>query len=210
MEVKTDYTKDSGIDDKLIAKSSLLNDFEFTDNIAYDQKYEVDALGTSTGGIYRTNRSGTRVEINNIDNALYVYVAGTKRLTVNPIGFGVYDSDGTLTGRIYSVSLVAKEVTLDNTYGTVSLIGTSAGAGDNTLMPNGDGIIDLGGGSNRWLNVAAVRYYSQTAYWEAGAGDPENVVTAPVGSLWSRTNGGAGTTLYVKETGAGNTGWAAK
>lgn len=44
----------------------------------------------------------------------------------------------------------------------------------------------------------------------AGTGTPESSVTAPVGSLYLRSNGGAGTTLYVKESGAGNTGWVAK
>ena len=29
-------------------------------------------------------------------------------------------------------------------------------------------------------------------------------------SLYSRTDGGAGTSLYVKESGTGNTGWVAK
>lgn len=43
-----------------------------------------------------------------------------------------------------------------------------------------------------------------------GTGSPEGVVTAGVGCLYSRTNGGAGTTLYVKESGTGNTGWVAK
>lgn len=46
--------------------------------------------------------------------------------------------------------------------------------------------------------------------WTAGSGSPEGVVTAPVGSLYSRTNGGAGTSLYVKESGVSNTGWVAK
>lgn len=45
--------------------------------------------------------------------------------------------------------------------------------------------------------------------WYAGNGSPETVVTANVGSLYSRLDGGAGTTLYVKESGTGNTGWAA-
>lgn len=45
---------------------------------------------------------------------------------------------------------------------------------------------------------------------QGGDGSPEGVVTAPVGSLWLRANGGAGTTLYVKESGTGNTGWVAK
>ncbi len=41
----------------------------------------------------------------------------------------------------------------------------------------------------------------------SGTGTPEGVVTAGVSSLWGRTDGGAGTTLYIKESGAGNTGW---
>lgn len=46
--------------------------------------------------------------------------------------------------------------------------------------------------------------------WIAGAGSPEGAVSAPVGSFYSRTDGGVGTSFYVKESGAGNTGWAAK
>lgn len=44
----------------------------------------------------------------------------------------------------------------------------------------------------------------------AGTGSPEGVVTAPVGSIYMRKDGAAGTTLYVKESGTGNTGWIAK
>jgi hypothetical protein len=44
----------------------------------------------------------------------------------------------------------------------------------------------------------------------AGANTPEGAVTAPVGSLFLRTNGGTSTTLYVKQSGSGNTGWVAK
>lgn len=44
-----------------------------------------------------------------------------------------------------------------------------------------------------------------------GAGSPEGVVTANRGCLYLRSDGGAGTTLYVKESGDGlKTGWAAK
>lgn len=43
-----------------------------------------------------------------------------------------------------------------------------------------------------------------------GAGSPENVVTAPPGSMYTDTGGGAGTTLYIKESGSGDTGWIAK
>ena len=44
----------------------------------------------------------------------------------------------------------------------------------------------------------------------SGTGTPEGVVTAPVGTLFLRTDGGVSTTLYVKTSGAGNTGWTAK
>ena len=49
-----------------------------------------------------------------------------------------------------------------------------------------------------------------STYITGGAGSPEGVISAAVGSLYLRTDGGAGTSLYVKESGTGNTGWAAK
>lgn len=43
-----------------------------------------------------------------------------------------------------------------------------------------------------------------------GTGTPEAFVTAPIGTLYIASGGGAATTLYVKTSGAGNTGWTAK
>lgn len=43
-----------------------------------------------------------------------------------------------------------------------------------------------------------------------GAGTPEGVVTGRPGSIFKRTDGGAGTGFYVKESGFSNTGWVAK
>lgn len=48
---------------------------------------------------------------------------------------------------------------------------------------------------------------SRTRY---GLGSPETVVTAPVGTLYLRSDGGSNTTLYVKESGILNIGWVAK
>jgi len=50
----------------------------------------------------------------------------------------------------------------------------------------------------------------QSLYDRFGSGSPESVVTAPVGAVYHRTDGGAGTSFYVKESGSGNTGWVAK
>jgi hypothetical protein len=58
--------------------------------------------------------------------------------------------------------------------------------------------------------AGAVSVSGTAATFTSGTGSPESVKTAPVGSLYTRTDGGASTTLYVKESGAGNTGWIAK
>jgi hypothetical protein len=44
----------------------------------------------------------------------------------------------------------------------------------------------------------------------SGNGSPEAAITAPIGSMYLRADGGAATSLYVKESGAGNTGWVGK
>jgi hypothetical protein len=67
---------------------------------------------------------------------------------------------------------------------------------------------ETGAGNTGW--VAYVSATAVAALVQTGAGTPEAAVTAPVGTLFLRTNGGASTTLYVKESGAGNTGWVAK
>ena len=41
----------------------------------------------------------------------------------------------------------------------------------------------------------------------SGVSAPEGSVTAPIGSLFLRSDGGTATSLYVKESGTGNTGW---
>lgn len=78
-----------------------------------------------------------------------------------------------------------------------------------------DNANDIGAsGSNRPRNI-----YSGTGVqaprlgltanidWTQGAGSPEGVVAKDVGALYSRNNGSAGGTVYVKESGSGNTGW---
>lgn len=49
-----------------------------------------------------------------------------------------------------------------------------------------------------------------TSRWTSGTGSPEGSVTASSGALYTNISGGSGTTLYVKETGTGNTGWVGK
>ncbi len=99
----------------------------------------------------------------------------------------------------------AQGVTIANTYtsptnyealsiswtGNVARIQPTAGSGGGTVQ-------------------RAEYFTTGSVFWSSGSGSPEGVVTAPVGSLYTRTDGGSGTTLYVKESGTGDTGWTAK
>lgn len=55
-----------------------------------------------------------------------------------------------------------------------------------------------------------LRVNTLSSYHRVGTGSPEGVVSAPIGTLYSRTDGDVNTTLYVKVSGSGNTGWVAK
>jgi hypothetical protein len=46
--------------------------------------------------------------------------------------------------------------------------------------------------------------------WSSGPGAPNGVIVGSVGHLYTDTTGGAGTTLWVKESGIGSGGWVAK
>lgn len=82
--------------------------------------------------------------------------------------------------------------------------------------PNVDGVVNNGAAAA--TNVVDPQYLASGTGLETkggridrtGTGSPEGVLTAGIGSTWHRTDGGAGTCLYVKESGAGNVGWVAK
>lgn len=73
--------------------------------------------------------------------------------------------------------------------------------------------VDLAVADNAPANINAsgplgVQWTGAKVY--AGSGSPENAIAANMGSLYLRTDGGSGTTLYAKESGTGKTGWVAK
>jgi hypothetical protein len=65
-------------------------------------------------------------------------------------------------------------------------------------------------GELRFMAGAKMRFDDAGPIITSGTGTPEGAVTAPISSVYHRTDGGAGTSLYVKESGTGNTGWVAK
>ena len=82
------------------------------------------------------------------------------------------------------------------------------------LYPASDDTKQLGLITRRWAQNFSREFRPGTSAapptWTSGVGSPEGVLRAVIGSMYTREDGGAGTTLYVKESGTGNTGWVAK
>lgn len=80
------------------------------------------------------------------------------------------------------------------------------------LRSSSDNVNSNGAISFRWASTYSTRYFigAGNVSQNSGAGSPEGSITAVVGSTFQRSDGGAGTCFYVKESGTGNTGWVAK
>ena len=103
--------------------------------------------------------------------------------------------DGTNWYHFYAEDFAAFGGTVANTYGLY--------VEEQTYGTNNYGIV---------LNGANCMHLRGTAGPKlcAGSGTPESAVIAPIGSMYMRSDGGAGTSMYVKESGTGNTGWVGK
>lgn len=75
-------------------------------------------------------------------------------------------------------------------------------------LKTAEGVADL----NRMLETlfALVAGDGQKQKVYNGSGSPEGAVVADIGSLYLRLDGSGSTSLYVKESGTGATGWVAK
>jgi|688.fasta_scaffold2549657_1 hypothetical protein len=71
-------------------------------------------------------------------------------------------------------------------------------------------IIGVGGFDQMTVNNNGHIILSNGSIIASGTSSPENVVIAPVGSIYTNTSGSTLTTLYIKTSGSGNTGWTAK
>lgn len=113
---------------------------------------------------------------------------------------------------------------LPPTIGTSSINGlltVSKGTGDRVEFEFSYGSSGTVGGAynDKYHASFAATNTSPNARWSGwsryllartGTGSPEGVIAAPVGSVYVNSSGGAGATLYIKESGTGSTGWAAK
>ena len=112
------------------------------------------------------------------------------------------------------------KIILSNTSGLPLFDGDSLGSGNAGNAVKIDGNLSAASDDTRSIGTALRRYQTGfikqlfigdgTPIVTSGAGSPEGVLSAAVGSVYTRTDGGVGTTLYVKESGVSNTGWGPK
>ena len=140
----------------------------------------------------------------------------------------------------YTTDGVSGSWRIDKRVGTLTSVNTANGRpiSDATIIPNGNGDLevytgnvaswyfrdggtiepiggfnDLGTPASRLgtVHLIDVSFGASGAIIDSfGTGSPEGAKTANVGSTYRRSDGGPGTTFYVKESGTGNTGWVAK
>jgi hypothetical protein len=83
-------------------------------------------------------------------------------------------------------------------------------AGDQIQVTNADGAAGATITSS-YIDVKTEYRINGALVLTTGNGDPNGVVVGSPGALYTSTGGGAGVTLWVKESGVGtNTGWVAK
>jgi hypothetical protein len=120
-------------------------------------------------------------------------------------------TNGWTQNEVYINSATAVDVIsiTGNAFGSGLAAGAIGTTGAGTF---GEKITAFGNSGYRLTNTenTDIRNLFRAVYEVQGTGTPESSVTAGVGSVYHRRDGGAATCLYIKETGTGNTGWVAK
>ena len=169
-------------------------------------------IGNGSGYSLNDLTAGTNIAIANGLGNIAISFSGTLTPEQGGTGLAATPGIGAIligNGSNYSLGSVAAGpgVTISNDGTTISI---SLSGGGYSGPPGADG-----------QDAEDVTYYvppgpsnavslMSGVSWTSGTGTPQGAVVAPVGSLFTRLDGGANTTLYVKESGTGNTGWVAK
>jgi hypothetical protein len=185
---------------------------------------------TSTGWSTSGTKLGVNAESGFTGNLLDLQLNGTSKLSIASNGnlstLNILNSSGVYSGTYYVGGSNYMAISASGTKILYGFDNVSSGFRTNSteqLIISSSGLLQLQGTTSSYpalkrngtgldVRLADDSGYTaiQTLYDRFGSGSPESVVTAPVGAVYHRTDGGAGTSLYVKESGTGNTGWIAK
>ena len=217
--------KSAGVPILLVGMYERVGSFTYTWQQYLDKLAEIAVSDSNTVVIDMTRRlpKGTTTDALGLVGADGVHPTDKGHLTIaDQVSATLLDG---LRGGVTLDGIVDANgnVYVGNTKGLILQRNTSAAGNNGKIFANASNQLDIQppGGSLRVTNNA----YSSINFeisdggtitirngpqLRTGTGSPEGVVTAPVSSFYLRTDGGAGTCFYVKETGAGNTGWVAK
>jgi hypothetical protein len=190
----------------------------------------VDHQVSTDGGTNQTFFYGYRPPLffpqtadNSVTSAGNTLTDTRQNFTINELAGGqvnIFNSSGVFQFSRQIASNTATVITIDGTWpssvtgyyeivmpvylGAAQYPWRQAYLGGEDVSSGGTGVqrraIRFGYGPTSGANVIGVYF---------GTGSPESVVTANIGSVYHRTDGASGTTLYIKESGTSNTGWTA-
>jgi len=186
-------------------------DTEWCDNLVFNNlevtgpdvgvRFTANVTNIVVNALYAETNATACIVNNSATNS--IYVNGVSRAGSPTLYSGTKPSTLMERAGTFSEGIVLAKDDLAMTYNlsidtsteTLQVISSRAGAAIRNMQLGSDVTLSVNG---------------TASIITSGTGSPEGAVTAPIGSLFMRTDGGAGTSLYVKESGAGNTGWAAK
>jgi len=193
-------------------------------NLALSGNGNVFGIGTAPNGNFNWVINGGNL-LAGVDNIHDIGASGANRPKTIYAGSGINAGTGST-----SVFQLANAVAINLTGGSYG--GTSQLA----LFSPSDGVLRITNGATTDLNRLQlggttsafpaikrngtgvdIRLADDSAfapisslYQRFGSGSPESVVTAPMGATYHRTDGGSGSSYYVKESGSGANGWVGK
>ena len=197
------------------------DDMSITDNIIYNSRSEYGIRIYIQGK--RTSICGNKISGFGVDgtstNPIAIRIDGIDDLIDCNVSNNVISDDGLTagTGSIYGIyvrqddGLLGNFIAKDNSItfsGTRDQTGITVFGGSGTPTMIGG---EISGNVVSITDAATNKYAISTSaqiYYDQDEDTPEGRVYAPVGKMFFQTNGGAGTSFYVKESGTGNTGWA--
>ena len=228
--VARSYAKGVYIADSI---SPLVSGLTVERNGTADDDYGIDFFGTGSGANLVTHPRvvGCTIRENKGAGIRFFHVrhgvvTGSAIINNGQSGAQGADQSGILCTGSIGWTITGNVITDTNASNRTQWGGirvTNSG-GSPYLIHWGNYIIGNGAGSIIYTNTSTVAvgmsYESTTANANplsftsgaailSGSATPEGAVTAKVGSLYMRSDGSTGTTLYVKESGTGNTGWVA-
>ena len=195
------------------------------DGISYERAYNCAIVGNTIKNSQKHGIFITGTVTSSVTRSRKVTIEG------NTVAFSGLLTDNTYSGIFLdtyaNTSVVTGNTVVAGTTGNLPLhaiyaVDASVYVASNQTdggAKSGNSQVNIGGVSmpsflnspNVLSHTYAPRYYLPgLCFITSGTGSPEGALGAPVGSLFLRTDGGAGTTLYVKQSGSSNTGWVAK